>query len=233
MKNSRKKERVWYPQRSTTLVHGAYTNNPHGLIRYDVRGSEDEYIALVLSQHNKTKDLAYTLSCFCTESFSLDHTESELPNMRVVNGHWTAENASGPVGKKAFFFNPMYVMTLSQETTLQLRCSTMKGFAGKLQWPLIENLVYGRLMNLFGSTVNVMLIRVQKADNNDFRQATMKYGKIALDSGNYRHGFAVTNRAKVAAGTYTSVVSTFNPGQLGPFCVRIASSMALQVREVV
>ena len=78
-----------------------------------------------------------------------------------------------------------------------------------------------------------MLIRVQKADNNDFRQATMKYGKIALDSGNYRHGFAVTNRAKVAAGTYTVVVSTFNPGQVGPFSVRISSSTALQVREVV
>ncbi|CAJ1966829.1 unnamed protein product [Cylindrotheca closterium] len=210
MKNSKKKERVWYPQRSTTLVHGAYTNNPHGLIRYDVSGPEDEYIALVLSQHNKTKDLSYTLSCFCTESFSLDHMESELPNMRIVNAKWTAENAKGPVGKEAFFFNPMYVMTLSQDSTLQLRCSTMKGFA-----------------------VNVMLIRVQKTGNNDFRQASMKYGKIALDSGNYRHGFAVTNRAKVAAGTYTIVVSTFNPGQVGPFSVRIASSTALQIKELV
>lgn len=80
--------------------------------------------------------------------------------------------------------------------------------------------------------VNVMLIRVQKADGNDFRQATKKYGKIALDSGNYRHGFAVTNRANVAAGTYTAVLSTFNPGQVGPFSVRIASSTVLQVREL-
>lgn len=132
MKNSVKKERVWYPQKSTTLVHGVYTNNPHGLVRYDIGGPQDEFVSLVLSQHNKTKDMGYTLSCFCTESLSLTHTEIELPNMQVVNGKWSAENAKGPVGKDDFFFNPMYAMTLSQETTLQLRCSTMKGFAGEL-----------------------------------------------------------------------------------------------------
>ena len=135
--------------------------------------------------------------------------------------------------KESFFYNPMYAMTLSRDTTMQLRCSTMKGFAGEsffdlfLQNPWCTTNYLG-----FVHEVNVMLIRVQKAESNDFRQATKKHGKIALDSGNYRHGFAVTNRATIAAGTYTAVVSTFNPGQVGPFSIRIASSMALQVREL-
>ena len=80
--------------------------------------------------------------------------------------------------------------------------------------------------------VNVMLIRLKKVGSNDFRQSARKYGKITLDSGNYRHGFAVTNRAKVAPGTYTMIVSTFNAGQVGPYSVRIASSVALEVQEL-
>ena len=53
-------DRIWYPQGS--VLEGAYTNNPHVLIRYDVEGLADKYLSLVLSQFKKSNDLCYTLS---------------------------------------------------------------------------------------------------------------------------------------------------------------------------
>jgi calpain-7 len=59
----------------------------------------------------------------------------------------------------------------------------------------------------------------------DYRIMTRKRGKPVLDSGNYRHGFAVTERNKIPAGTYTMIVSTYSPGQVGVFSVKVASSV--------
>lgn len=56
----RSRDRVWYPQGS--VLEGAYTNNPHVLIRYDVEGLADKHLSLVLSQYKKSNDLCYTLS---------------------------------------------------------------------------------------------------------------------------------------------------------------------------
>ena len=130
MKNSNKKERIWYPHGPNTLVNGAYTNNPHGLIRYDVSGQDDKYISLVLSQHQKTQDMSYTLSCFCTEPFTLSQPQKMLPYCKDIGGKWTEANAGGQVGKQKFFKNPMYILSLESDATMQLRCSTMKSFAG-------------------------------------------------------------------------------------------------------
>lgn len=131
MRNTERKERIWYPHGKNSLVNGAYTNNPHILVRYDVTGPSDKYISLVLSQHQKSQDMGYTLSCYCTESFSLGQPQKELPYMKEISGAWTTKTAGGAVGKDIFFLNPMYILHLEEETTIQLRCSTNKAFAGK------------------------------------------------------------------------------------------------------
>ena len=75
--------------------------------------------------------------------------------------------------------------------------------------------------------VNVMLIALPSGDYTDMntRQMTRGRGKPKLDSGNYRHGFAVTERKKIDPGAYTLVVSTFNQGQVGAFSVKVSSSV--------
>jgi calpain-7 len=130
LRNTKKKERIWYPHGPNSLTNGAYTNNPHGLVRYDISGPADKYISLVLSQYQKSRDMGYTLSCYCTEPFSLGQPQKELPNLKDFSGSWTPATAGGPVGKDKFFMNPMYLLCLKEEATIQLRCSTVKTFAG-------------------------------------------------------------------------------------------------------
>jgi calpain-7 len=131
LRNSSKLERVWYPHGKDTIVNGCYTNNPHVLLRYDILGPEDKYISLVLSQHEKTQDLAYTLSCYCTEAFTLTKPPKMLPSSCDVRNKWNTHSAGGPVGSRGFFTNPMFAITILEKSEMQIRCSTVKAIAGK------------------------------------------------------------------------------------------------------
>ncbi len=131
MRNSAKLERIWYPQGKNTIINGCYTNNPHMLLRYDVAGPDDKHISLVLSQHEKSRDLAYTLSCYCTEPFTLVKPPEMLSCSIDLRTEWNSHSAGGAVGSRGFYTNPMYAIKISKKTTMQIRCTTEKAFARK------------------------------------------------------------------------------------------------------
>jgi len=212
LRNSCKLERVWYPQGKATIVNGCYTNNPHVLLRYDISGPEDQYISLVLSQHEKTKDLAYTLSCYCTEPFTLTKPPKMLPSSLDLRTKWTTHSAGGAVGSRGFFANPMFAITLSEETKIQMRCTTVKAFA-----------------------VNIMLISIPEIKTKvkrNFRESVQISNKPILDSGNYRHGFTITEKKLINSGTYVLIASTYHGGQLGEFVVTVDSSVDIIVNPI-
>lgn len=57
-----------------------------------------------------------------------------------------------------------------------------------------------------------------------YRDLAKSHGRPILDSGNYRHGFAVTETKLISGGTYAVLVSTYNAGILGSFEIIVASS---------
>lgn len=206
------KQRVWYPHGPNTVINGAYTNNPHVLVRYDVTGDEDRYLSLVLSQHEKRKDLAYTLSVFCTEPFSLGRPSRVLPFSMEIPSSWSPSIVGGAVGTKSFFRNPMFAITIGENMTLQLRCSTSKTIA-----------------------VNVMMLAIPPGTsltNCRNTAAKSRGGKPILDSGNYRHAFVATEPTSVLAGSYVIILSTWS-GQMGSFNLYVASSLKLPASHIV
>lgn len=202
-RNDVKKERIFYPGGKKCVFTGAYTNNPHVLVRYDVSGPEDKYLSLVLSQHQKSNDLGYTLSCFCTSSFKLGKPTKEQQHSTVINSRWTEDSAGGRVGDESFGSNPMWSVEVPGEgASVQITCSAVKTFA-----------------------INVMLIKV---DVDGTRVQKVRKGAPIIDSGNYRHGFVATGVCWVPGGSYTLVISTFTPGQVGAFSMKLYSSAKLQ-----
>jgi calpain-7 len=198
------KKRIWYPHSKNTVVNGAYTNNPHVLVRYDVASKDDRYLSLVLSQHDKKKDIAYTLSTFCTEPFLLGRPSRLLKFSRVVRGRWTTGKLGGSVGATDFFQNPIFAITIEDSSAvIQLRCSTAKTIP-----------------------VNIMVLEVPAGTPlTSYRSAAS--GKPILDTGNYRHAFVVTEPTPVPAGSYMVVVSTWSR-QEGEFTLCIGSSCEIQ-----
>jgi hypothetical protein len=75
-------------------------------------------------------------------------------------------------------------------------------------------------------------MRQNDASAGNYRQLARAGGKPRLDSGNYRFGFAVTERERIPAGTYVVIVSTFDEGQLGVFNVKVCSSVKLKIGQV-
>ena len=196
-----KKERIRYPGGGQCVLNGAYTNNCHVLVRYDVAGPEDKYLSLVLSQYKKSNDLSYTLSCFCTSPLKLSQPEKDQPLSTNIVSEWTELSAGGPPGQVGFRKNPMWSISIPKDGAfIQVRCSSVKAFA-----------------------VNIMMIKVDRPGN----RLSSIHEKPAIDTGNYRHGFVATGSYWVAGGHYTVIISTFHPGQIGGFHMTLKSSVAL------
>jgi hypothetical protein len=221
------KERIWYPRSNRNVLTGAYTNNPHCLVRYDVTDASGEYLSIVLSQYEKSHDLGYTLSCFCTEPFKLGPPAKELPFSRTVTSSWTEATAGGPVGKKRFYryvfpvaerdnsvesysplpfdphnSNPMYAIEVPEGgAVFQIQCMAPKTLA-----------------------VNVMLVPVDSYG----QRATRIKSDPPVDSGNYRHGFVVTARQRANPGPYALIVSSYSAGETATFRVKITTSVLLR-----
>lgn len=206
-RNSSARDRIWYPRSKKNVLTGAYTNNPHVLVRYDVSDSSDEYLSIVMSQFEKNTHLGYTLSCFCTEPFSLGPPTKELPFARTMTSSWTTSSGGGPVGKKGFYRNPMYAVEIpSGGALVELQCSAPKTLA-----------------------LNVMLCPVDAYG----QRVTRLKSDPPCDSGNYRHGFVVAPRTKLDAGAYALVVSNYSPGETGAFRVQVVSSSKLRIDEII
>ena len=58
------------------------------------------------------------------------------------------------------------------------------------------------------------------------------YEEPVIDTGAYRHGFAVSKVVFLQPGSYTLVASTFETGQVGKFMLHILSSKELYIREI-
>lgn len=89
-----------------TLVHNTYThsNNPHNLTRLDVDASCQRY-ALVLSQYEKARDLAFTLSIYATRPFTLRPAPPLPPAVAKLEGVWDSQSAGGRLGQRTFMHN--------------------------------------------------------------------------------------------------------------------------------
>lgn len=78
-----------------------------------------------------------------------------------------------------------------------------------------------------------MLIAVSEADSKTYRRLAAKsIGTPSLDSGNYKHAFAVTETRPIRPGMYVVLVSTYHAGQVGTFTLSIASSIKVEAEPI-
>jgi calpain-7 len=201
------KERIWYPGRSGGCVlRGAYTNNPHGIVRYDIVDSSDKNLALVLSQYSRSTDVAYTLSCYCTERFSFTKPQPNLSHRHALSASLCP--TGGPVGSTNFSRNTMIALKVPDPgVTIQFRLSVKKTVA-----------------------LNILLFKTDSY-GDDLQQSR---GKPVVDSGNYRPGFVVTKRQYISKGSYVGVISCFDQtDSSAPFRLEIYSSEKIEAKVLI
>lgn len=197
------KERVWYPGKSGKCVlTGAYTNNPQVLVRYDIMDPADKYLVLVLSQYQRSSDLAYTLSCYCTENFNFGRTQTDLLYRSDMMG--VLSPAGGPIGSSLYSRNTMIALKVSES---------------------------GADMEFCVSVTKTIALNILVFPTHNYGDGLSgSKGKPIVDSGNYRHGFLATRRQFLPHGSYVAVISSFDAGVSAPFKLDIHSSQKIQTK---
>ncbi|GKZ00309.1 hypothetical protein MPSEU_000983800 [Mayamaea pseudoterrestris] len=207
-RNTEQKNRIWYAGKGgDCILTGAYTNNPHVLVRYDLQGQEDQFLSLILSQYKKSNDLNYTLSCFCTEPFILTRPPKDLPLCIELFSQWTDEKAGGALGTKYAYNNPQFALaTPTGGSMIQITVTTIRTSA--ICFILVPVAAYGQAV----TASNVV--------------------KPIIDTGKYRHGFVASERQLLPHGTYTLLVTNYDRGKIASFELKISSSAKIKVMEI-
>mmetsp|Transcript_12866 Transcript_12866/g.25889 ORF Transcript_12866/g.25889 Transcript_12866/m.25889 type:complete len:892 (+) Transcript_12866:113-2788(+) len=209
-------QRVYYPGGDSCILTGGYTNNQHNLIRYDANGPEDRLLSIVLRQYNKSIDLGFTLSCYCTEAFRLGRPAKEMALYRTLRGKWELRgnshrhsleigSAGGPPQSGSFGSNPQWkIKVLEENTKMQFKCKAGKNLA-----------------------INMVLVKTTRKRIHHLHE------QLLINTG-YRFGFSVSDVVSLPPGMYSLVASTTEVGGIGSFVLQVlSSSEQIEISEIV
>lgn len=205
--------RKFYPR--NPLVRGTYSNNPHSLVRFDVKPGRHAY-TLCVSQYKRLRTIDFSLFVYSMAPVTL--TAAHNPFHEVyVDGEWTPATSGGNPRHSGFFDNPQFTLTLPKPTV---------GTAGDLTIRLEAPVA-------FASQVRVLATEGKRAC--DAKSLSLE----VASSGDYRHGFSCAEAAGVEHGSYVPcskrwlrgpghshvvavpryvvLVSAFKPGSVGRF----------------
>ena len=191
-------------QTDGALQRGPYVDSPNTLLRLDAVPKID-YTFVVSEQSLPYSKHNFTLTAFSLKPLTIVPAAEKYTFRTEQEGAWTVLSAGGNANSSFYPSNPQFLLQLPASSDVALLVETSK-----------EDL-----------SVNVKLIwaggkRVTSVTTRD----------IAGDSGEYRRGCALTEIRNVPQGFYTVVCSTFEPGQLGRFVLRIGTMVECLVKPV-
>ncbi|KAI9875511.1 MAG: cysteine protease [Pleopsidium flavum] len=191
--------------RSDGALHrGPYVDSPNTLLRLDMAQNVD-YTIVVSEQSLPHSKHNFTLSAFSLKPVSIALAAEKYTFRTKHEGAWTGSTAGGNANSASYFTNPQFSLHLSAPSDIAL---------------LIET-------NIEDLPVNVKLVW---AGGNRVTGVTTR--DIAGESGEYRHGCALAEIRNIHAGVYTVVCSTFEPGQIGRFVLRVGTMVDCVVKPI-
>ncbi|KAL2135434.1 hypothetical protein VTI74DRAFT_8536 [Chaetomium olivicolor] len=199
--------RVPLPDLHRRLDQTPLVDSPNTLLRYNP--IPDVPQTLVITQTElPLPTYSFTLSFFSTDLLTISPAPNPLPHNTSLTGSWTRRTAGGSAAHPSYFNNPQYALTLPNSSPLSLVLST-----DARDLPL-------HVAVLFSPSPGQRVTTLQGRD-------------ILCASAEYQRGCTSASSLRpLDAGTYTVVASTFEPGQLGRFTLRVSAACALQLRPI-
>lgn len=196
-------QRVQLPDRPAH--QSPFVDSPQTLVRLDAR-PHTAYTVVVAQEGLPLPRYSFTLSFFSRAALTVARASPPLAHYTELAGSWTRRTAGGNSRTPTFLHNPQYSLTVHSPTPISLLLTTDADDV-----PVHADLVWaaGR--------------RVTHA---------LSVRDIVVSSGEYRRGCALAQAALVEPGTYTVVASTFDPGQLAGFVLRVGSAVPVDLRPV-
>lgn len=194
--------RVQLPTQPT--AQSPFVDSPQTLLRFDAKPNTP-YTVVVAQEALPLPHYTFTLSFFSRDPLRVSRAQAPLAHYTEMSGAWTRRTAGGNARTATFLTNPQYALTVPRATPISLLLASAADDV-----PVHIDLVWSPSPSSSSSSA-----RVTALTGRD----------IVVSSGEYRRGCALAEAATVDAGTYTVVASTFEPGQLADFVLRVGADV--------
>ncbi|KAI0476671.1 PALB protein [Xylaria cf. heliscus] len=186
------------------VYRGPFVDSPQTLAPFEAKQGVS-YTIVVATQDLPLPRYSFTLSFFSRTTLDVSPAQYDLNRYTELHGRWTHRTSGGNSVSPLYFTNPQFSITLPQAGPLSILLSTAKE----------DIAVHVDLVWANGQRVIAVTVR-----------------DLIITSGDYRRGCALASTSHVDAGTYTIVCSTFEPGQIADFTLRIGSDVPCIITPV-
>ncbi|KAF2963326.1 hypothetical protein GQX73_g10242 [Xylaria multiplex] len=187
-----------------SIYRGPFVDSPQTLAPFEAKQGVS-YTVVVVAQDLPLPSYSFTLSFFSRTTLNIAPAQHDLKHYTELHGRWTHRTSGGNSVSPLYLTNPQFSVALPRAGPLSILLSTAKE-----DIPVHVDLVWA----------------------NGQRVTTVTVRDLITTSGDYRRGCALASTPRVDAGTYTIVCSTFDPGQVADFTLRIGSDVPCAVTPV-
>jgi len=198
--------RVLLPDRSP-VYHTPLLDSPHTLLRLDRPSPNTPYTIVVTQSDLPLPRYSFTMSFFSLSPLTVTRSPSPHRHIQALSGSWTRRTAGGNTASPNYHINPSWSITVPSPTALSLLLTT-----DNHELPIHICVVYR-------PTSPSAISSPSRRD-------------LLMSSGEYRRGATHVQSpasSPVQPGDYIATASTFTPGQLANFIVRVASDVPLTI----
>ncbi|GEM06139.1 calcium-dependent cysteine-type endopeptidase [Rhodotorula toruloides] len=188
------------------------SDNLYDLYRFLPEHGVDTY-DLVVAHEGASSDFAVTLSAFSNGQIAFAAGSPPLPYACEIRGAWTTSTAGGNHTCHTFLNNPQYTLKLSPPPGSTSRTAELHVVAETdKDSPINARVVFGE-----GERVD--------------RRVLEDRDKLAGDA-SYSYGRSSCSSTSVAAGSYTLVISSFQPQHLADFSISVKSTFVIEISPI-
>lgn len=184
---------------------GPYVDSPQTLAKFPAKKGQS-YTVVVAQLDLPLPAYSFTISFFSSTAVDVRVAAERMRHFTETPGSWSRRTAGGNASSPMYSNNPQFSVFVPQPTPITLLLA-----AEVADIPVHVDLVWAQ-----GRRVNTIAAK-----------------DLAGSSGDYRRGGALAEIPMLDAGTYTAVCSTFEPGQLSDFTLRVGSMFPAVVKPVV
>ncbi|CDR35970.1 RHTO0S01e11254g1_1 [Rhodotorula toruloides] len=186
------------------------SDNLYDLYRFLPESGADTY-DLVVTHEGSAADFAVTLRAYSNDRVNFVAGPPPLPYAREIRGGWTTSTAGGNHTCYTFLNNPQYSLKLSPPPGSSTRTAELHVVAETdKDSPINARVVFGK-----GE-------RIDRMEDRDL---------LAGDA-SYSYGRSSCSSARATAGSYTLVVSSFQPQHLADFSVSVKSNFIVELSPI-
>ncbi|ROW14409.1 hypothetical protein VPNG_03954 [Cytospora leucostoma] len=185
-----------------------FVDSPQTLMRLEAQAGT-AYTVVVAQEGLPLPRYSFTLSFFSRAPLDVHKATPRLREYTELEGSWTRRTAGGNARTISFSHNPQYALAVPSPTPISL---------------------------LLATDADDTPVHVDLAWAGGHRVTALAVRDTVCSSGEYRRGCALAEvRApqRLDPGTYTVVASTFEPGQLASFSLRVGSDVPVSLTPVV